>query len=93
MPSGHCKYETAGSGSGLAALARWLWLGGSGSGCNPDRVTPDFFGCNPDRVTPGIVGATRTGLHQITWVQPGQGYTRFLGRNLDRVTPDFKILE
>ena len=40
MPSGYCKYETAGSGSGLVALS-----------------------------------ATRTGLHPISWVQPGQGYT------------------
>ena len=32
MLSGSSKYESVGSGSGLAALARWLWLSSFGSG-------------------------------------------------------------
>ena len=59
------------------ALTWKLWLDGSGSGCNPDRVTPD------------LVGAIRTGLHLVSWMQPGQGCTRLRGCNPDRVTPDF----
>ena len=52
------------------ALARQLWLDGSG-------------------LVALALGATRTGLHLILWVQPGQGYTRYRGRNTDRGAPDY----
>ena len=69
MLSGCCRYESAGSDSGSAALGTLFgydWR-------DQFKCYTWFSGCNPNRVASDYVGATRTGLHPNAryWSEPG----------------------